>query len=155
MVIIFSLPPFYTNHVILPTGAEPVSPQIYKNPEFWPYFEDAIGAIDGSHFHCAPPAYQRPFYWNWKGFISMNCLFACLFSLKFIYALTGWEGSAADALLWQDALQMGLFIPNGKYLLGDVGFPTSPKLLTSWCLISSSRVGACTIEVILFLSLTC
>ena len=62
----------------------------------------------------------------------MNCLFACLFSLKFIYALTGWEGSAADALPWQDALQMGLFIPNGKYLLGDTGFPTSPKLLTPY-----------------------
>ena len=45
----------------------------------------------------------------------MNCLFACNFALKFIYTLTGWEGSAADALLWQDALQKDLFIPNGKY----------------------------------------
>ena len=62
----------------------------------------------------------------------MNCLFACNFALKYIYALTGWEGSAADALPWQDALQMGLFIPNGKYLLGDVGFLTSPKLLTPY-----------------------
>ena len=62
----------------------------------------------------------------------MNCLFACNFALKFIYALTGWEGSAANALLWQDALQKDLFIPNGKYLLGDAGFPTSPKLLTPY-----------------------
>ena len=35
------------------------------------------GLIDGSYFHCAPPAHWRPFYWNQKGCISMNCLFAC------------------------------------------------------------------------------
>ena len=60
----------------------------------------------------------------------MNCLFACNFALKFIYALTGWEGAAADALLWHDALQKGLTIPDGIYLLGDAGFPASSKLLT-------------------------
>ena len=52
----------------------------------------------------------------------MNCLFACNFALKFIYALTGWDGSATDALLWQDAPQKGLVIPEGKYFLGDAGF---------------------------------
>ena len=41
----------------------------------------------------------------------MSCLFACNFTLKFIYALTGWEGAAADALLWHDALQkVSLFL---------------------------------------------
>ena len=132
MVIIFSSPPFYTNHVILPTGVEPVPPQISNNPKFWPYFKDAIGAINGSHFHCAPPAHQRLFYQNQKGFISMNCLFACNFALKFIYALTGWKGSAADGLLWCDAFEKRLIIPEGKYLLGDAGFPTSSKLLTPY-----------------------
>ena len=43
---------------------EPVPPHICNNPKFWPYFEDAISAIGGSHFHCVPPAYQRPFYKN-------------------------------------------------------------------------------------------
>ena len=62
----------------------------------------------------------------------MNCLFACNFALKFIYVLTGWEDSAADALLWQDALQKSLFIPNGIYLPGNARFPTSPKLLTPY-----------------------
>ena len=62
MVIIFSSPPFYTNHISLPTGAEPISPQICNNPKFWPYFENAIGAIDGSHIPCAPPANHRTFF---------------------------------------------------------------------------------------------
>ena len=62
----------------------------------------------------------------------MNYLFACNFALKFIYALTEWEGSAADGLLSCDALQKGLTIPEGKYLLADAGFPTSQKLLTPY-----------------------
>ena len=62
----------------------------------------------------------------------MNCLFACNSALKFIYALTGWEGAAADALLWHDALQKGLTISDGKYLLGDAGFPASSKLFTPY-----------------------
>ena len=37
-----------------------------------------------------------------------------------------------DALLWQDALEKGLLIPEGKYLLGDAGFLASPKLLTPY-----------------------
>ena len=62
----------------------------------------------------------------------MNCLFACNFALKFIYALTGWEGSATDALLWQDAQQKGLVIPEGKYFLGDAGFSATPEILTPY-----------------------
>ena len=62
MVIIFSSPPFYTNHVSLPTGAEPILPQICNNHKFWPYFKNAIGVIDGSHIPCAPPANHRTFF---------------------------------------------------------------------------------------------
>ena len=129
MVIIFSSPPFYTNHVQLPIGTDPVPPKIANNPKFFPYFKDAVGAIDGSHLHVAPPMHWRPFYQDCKGSISMNCLFACPFALKFIYALTGWEGSAAHGLLWHDALKKGLVIPNGKYLLADAGFSANPNLL--------------------------
>ena len=132
MVIIFSSPPFYTNHVQLPIGTDPVPPEISNNPKFWPYFKDAVGAVDGTHFPCAPPSYRRPFYRDRKGSVTQNCLFACSFALKFIYALTGWEGTATDALLWQDALEKGLLIPEGKYLLGDAGFSASPKLLTPY-----------------------
>ena len=41
---------------------------------------------------------------NRKGVISQNVLAACNFDLEFIYVLSGWEGSAHDSKVLQDAL---------------------------------------------------
>ena len=100
MVHIFSSHPFYTENVHLPRDTDPISSRIRNNTKFWPYFKNALGALDGSHIHCAPPASERAFHRNRKGFVSQNCLFGCSFDLIFVYALTGWEGSAADARIY-------------------------------------------------------
>jgi hypothetical protein len=55
MLHIFSSNPFYANHVHLPIVGDPPPSQIFGNPKFWPYFKDAIGALDGSHIYSAPP----------------------------------------------------------------------------------------------------
>ena len=47
--------------------------------------------------------------------------------MLFTYALCGWEGSASDACLWENA--KGLCIPEGCFLLVDTGFPHCEKLL--------------------------
>jgi hypothetical protein len=121
-------------HVYLPNNASLVPIKIRNNPKFWPYFKDAIGAVDGSHIHAAPPLCDRPSYHNRKGFISQNCLFICDFDLKFIYTLTGWEGSATDACIWEDARTNydSLNIPPGKYFLADAGFPSCDELLVPY-----------------------
>ena len=129
MLFIFSLHPFYTNHVHLPTAGHPVPPEIRENTKFWPYFKDALGALDGSHIHSAPPLNERGANRNRKGFLSQNCLFGCSFDLKFVYAYTGWEGSATDALIYESARLHGLDIPAGKYYLADAGFPCCDELL--------------------------
>ncbi|KIK93488.1 hypothetical protein PAXRUDRAFT_144984, partial [Paxillus rubicundulus Ve08.2h10] len=49
----------YSRYIQLPTR-EFVSQKIRNNPKFWLFFKDAIGAIDGSHIHAAPPAYLHP-----------------------------------------------------------------------------------------------
>jgi hypothetical protein len=128
MVIFFSSPPFYTTYVHLPTGEDPCPPEICHNSKFFPFFKDALGAIDGSHISCSPPAFARTSFRDRKGNISQNCLFACTFSLHFVYALCGWEGSAADARIYEDA-RTDLNIPNGKYYLADAGFPGCAELL--------------------------
>jgi DDE superfamily endonuclease len=132
MIFIFSSPPFYTAYVHLPTADDPVPSPIRNNPKFWPFFKDALAAIDGSHIHCAPPASERAFYRNRKGFVSQNCLFACSFNLEFVYSLTGWEGSASDARVYDDARSKDLHIPDRKYYLADAGFPMCQQLLTPY-----------------------
>ena len=131
MVEIFSSRPFYTTYV-KPPGVDNLSPKIRSNKKFWPYFKDTIGAIDGSHLPIVPPAYLASPYRNCKGFLSQNCLFACDFNLHFTYALTGWEGSASDARVFGDACSRNLDIPDGKYLLGDLGFPSKPSILVPY-----------------------
>jgi len=127
MLAIFSSSPFYTKYVQLPDASVPN--KICHNPKFWPFFKDTIGAIDGSHIHASPRAFERGPYRNRKGFVSQNCLFACDFELNFVYALTGWEGSATDARVYEAAEGHDLHIPTGKYFLADAGFPLRPELL--------------------------
>jgi hypothetical protein len=130
IVTIFSSPPFYTAHVRQPVASDPIPPQIRGNSKFFPFFKDAVGAIDGSHIHSSPPASMREACRNRKGFISQNCLFACDFGLQFVYALTGWEGSATDARVYEDATDF--HIPAGKYYLADAGYPLCNNLLVPY-----------------------
>jgi DDE superfamily endonuclease len=132
MTTIFSSPPFYVKYVHLPTANSGVPPEIRSNPKFWPFFKDCLGAIDGSHIHSAPPAVERASRRNRKGFLSQNCLFICSFSLWFLYVLTGWEGSATDARVYEDARAHDLHIPSGRYYLADAGFPQCPELLVPY-----------------------
>jgi hypothetical protein len=130
MVKIFSSSPFYTNYIHLPNDSVP--DRIRSGPKFWPFFKDTIGAIDGSHIHASPHAFERGPYRNRKGFVSQNCLFTCDFKLNFTYALTGWEGSATDARIYEAAVDHDLRIPAGKYFLADAGFPLRPELLVPY-----------------------
>jgi hypothetical protein len=132
MLYIFASPPFYTTHVCPPEDGDGIPDKIRNDSKFWPYFRDTVGAIDGSHVHAYPPSCDRSSYRNRKGFVSQNCLFVCDFDLKFTYALTGWEGSATDARIYQEACSDDLVIPPGKYLLADAGFPSCDGLLVPY-----------------------
>ena len=132
MLTIFSSPPFYTNLVRLPHETDPIPSEIRDNPKRYPFFRDAIGAIDGTHIACAPSERERAAARNRKGLLTQNCLIACSFDLRFTYVLSGWEGSAADALIFHNARQTDFPIPNGKYYLADAGFPLCPELLVPY-----------------------
>ena len=112
---------------------EVVPSKIRNNSKFWLYFCNAIGAIDGSHIPAAPPVHECANYHNRKGFLSQNTLFICNFNLFFVYSLTGWEGSATDVCVYNDATSRNLYIPPGRYLLADAGYPLCPQLLVPYC----------------------
>ena len=128
MVIIFSSPPFYTTFITPPNHTKHSS-KFKSNHKFWPYFQHLIGALDGSHIPVALPARVAPAFRNHKGFLLQNCLFACDFDLLFTYVLTSWERSTSDAHLFNNACSCHLDILDGKYLLGNLGFPSQPYVL--------------------------
>ncbi|KAL9293294.1 putative harbinger transposase-derived nuclease domain-containing protein [Arabidopsis thaliana] len=134
-----------------------VPSKISKSTRFYPYFKDCVGAIDGTHINAMVQGPEKASYRNRKGVISQNVLAACNFDLEFIYVLSGWEGSAHDSKVLQDALTRRtnrlqvpegnrLQVPEGdlsydnlflivcfhvseKYYLADCGFPNRRNFL--------------------------
>lgn len=123
---------FYITFVHLPTSSTPLQPVIADSPKFMPFFKDCVGAIDGTHVPALVPAEDHGRYRNRKGFISQNILAACTMDLKIIYCMSGWEGSAADSRLWNDAVEHDLVLPEGKYFVADAGFANCDALLTPY-----------------------
>jgi hypothetical protein len=84
--------------------------------KYYPFFEHCIGALDGTHVPIHVPAAEAPRYRCRKGFLSQNVLAACDFDMRFTYILAGWEGSAHDGRVIQDAIARGGFrTPKRKY----------------------------------------
>ncbi|KAL8556683.1 hypothetical protein ACS0TY_004218 [Phlomoides rotata] len=54
--------------------------------------------------------------------------------MKFVYVLTGWEGSAADSRVLRNAVtrNSGLKVPKGNYYLCDNGYPNAEGFLTPY-----------------------
>jgi hypothetical protein len=125
-------PAFYTRYVKLPLNDMTPS-EILNDPKLFPFFKDCLGAIDGSHIDAFVPCVLAAAFRDRKGRLSTNLLAACTFSLLFCYLLAGWEGSATDSRIFQDARRNGNFaIPPGKYYLADAGFPNCNTLLVPY-----------------------
>jgi hypothetical protein len=129
MLLFFSSPPFYSDNVRLPTANTPLSSKIQDNPLFFPFFRDAIGAIDGTHINANVMLEEWQVSRDRKGGVTQNCLTACDFNMKFVYIFSGWDGLTADATMFHDAQLTDLPVPRGKYFLADAGFQTCNALL--------------------------
>lgn len=96
---------------------------ILRKPQFYPFFQNCIGAIDGTHIPMKLPLDEQEPYRNRKQTISQNCMVACDFDLKFVHIHPGWEGrSASDARVLHNALNHGFQVPGGKFYLVDAGY---------------------------------
>ena len=116
----------------LPEADSPTPPEIRKSDKLYPFFDGALGAIDGTHIHCTSSAVDRDMTRNRKGILTQNCLAACSFDLRFTYFLSGWEGSTHDSTLYYDTCQTDFYIPEGRYYLADAGFASSDALLVPY-----------------------
>ena len=116
----------------LPTRDAPVPSKINVSSQFSWYFRGCLGALDGTHIPAHVPEGRRIAYRNRKSQLSQNVLAACDFDLKFIYILPGWEGSAADSRVFEDAKARDFAIPDGRFYLGDAGYPNSASLIVPY-----------------------
>ncbi|XP_068315185.1 uncharacterized protein [Pyrus communis] len=79
----------------------------------WKCFKGCLGALDGTYIGVTVPDVDRPRYRTRKGHIATNVLGVCTHDLKFVYLLSGWEGSATDSRVLGDAVTRanGLKVP--------------------------------------------
>jgi hypothetical protein len=124
-----SSPPCYDQYVHLPSANAPMPPYILNNPKFYPFFKNALGAIDGTHINCMATAEMCQAAHDHKGGVTHNCLAICGFDMIFYYIFNGWDGSTADSTMFYDACMTDLHIPASKYYLADVWFPICDALL--------------------------
>jgi len=61
-----------------------------------PFFEDCIGALDGTHLPVRPPSDNPEPYRGRKGEPTINVLAICNLKMRFIYAYVGVPGRAHD-----------------------------------------------------------
>ena len=66
--------PFYDHYVKLSDLDSSLSDYIGKNFKFFPFFSNALGALDGTHISAWTTAADRHALRDRKGQISQNCL---------------------------------------------------------------------------------
>ncbi|RKF78495.1 hypothetical protein GcM1_211063 [Golovinomyces cichoracearum] len=106
------------------------APQIRSEVgKMYPFFKDCVGAIDGTLVFVSVKDEDRKregqegAYHCRKGFLATNT-FSCVdFNMNFKLVFPGWEGTAHDATVFNDARCQGIFrTPQGKFWLADAGY---------------------------------
>jgi hypothetical protein len=123
---------FYRAYIKLPTQTTSVHESIVINDGLFPFFKHCLGTIDGIHIPAFVPEDKCAPFCNYKGMTSQNVLAACSFDFKFVYILSGWEGSAFDSTVYQDARQTDFQVSKGKYYLVDADYPNTDSLFAPY-----------------------
>lgn len=118
--------------VTMPSSDTPLHRRISRDPKFFPYFENCLGAIDGTIIRSAVPEESSVNYIGRKGKPAQNVFAACDFDRKFVYVASGYEGAAADSTVFRDVVSKGFKTPPGKFWLGDAAYSNSGVVLAPY-----------------------
>ncbi|AAW40901.1 conserved hypothetical protein [Cryptococcus deneoformans JEC21] len=112
-----------------PTSSTPTDLRLLRSTKFSPYFDNCVGALDGTHIRTTVRGEEAKRSWrNRYSYISTNVLAACDFSLRFVYVRPGYEGSANDQNVLNNALEDNFVIPKDRFYLADAGYGAHPGL---------------------------
>ena len=115
--------------VITPNNSKLLDSRITNDAKYFSYFENCLGALDGTQLSAHLPAIITP---KSKGMVITKCFWSMQneFTFTFCYVLAGWERSAHDDRVLEDVLFTRDFkIPDGKYYLADAGYHNTDYLL--------------------------
>ena len=79
----------YPHFTSLPDADTPLATRILDNPKYYPYFNNCLGALDGTHISIHVPLEEQSRYRNQKGTLSQNVLAVCNFDMQFVFVLPG------------------------------------------------------------------
>ncbi|XP_062204812.1 protein ALP1-like [Phragmites australis] len=104
-----------------------------QGSRFAPYFNNCIGAIDGTHIPVVVPAAKLVQHVGRHGYSTQNVLAICDFDMRFTFVVAGWPGSVHDMRVFNDAIQKYAdkfpFPSHGKFYLVDSGYPNRTGFL--------------------------
>ncbi|XP_057426609.1 uncharacterized protein LOC130720044 [Lotus japonicus] len=98
--------------------------KLRNDQRYWPFFKNAIGAIDGTHIPCVVSPSDQARFIGRKGHPTQNIMVVCDWNMCFTFVLPGWEGTAHDARVFDQAITNPSM--NFPHPPTDAGYPT-PK----------------------------
>nr|KAJ0201966.1 hypothetical protein LSAT_V11C600322020 [Lactuca sativa] len=97
---------------------------------------DCIGAIDGTHVKASVPQHDQIKLIGQKNCVTQNIMAACDFNMHFTFAWAGWEGTAYDTRIFNEARrrrEVKFPLPaDGKYYFVDVEYPNTKGYLAPY-----------------------
>jgi len=75
-----------------------------QNPRFSPFFNNCIGAIDGTHVPVIVDKDLMVQHMCRKNITTQNVMACCDFDMRFTFVLAGWPGSVHDMRVFNDAM---------------------------------------------------
>ena len=75
-----------------------------QSPRFTPFFDNCIGAIDGTHIPVVVPSNKVVQHTGRHGYTSQNVMAICDFDMRFTFVVAGWPGSVHDMRVFKDAI---------------------------------------------------
>ncbi|XP_041645242.1 putative nuclease HARBI1 isoform X2 [Cheilinus undulatus] len=97
-------------------------------------FPDVIGCVDCTHIPIIPPSKNEADYVNWKSIHSINVQIICDAAHVITNVEAKWPGSVHDSRIFHESA-LSSRLENGEFdglLLGDMGYPCQPTLLTPY-----------------------
>ncbi|XP_020407825.1 putative nuclease HARBI1 [Zea mays] len=129
---VFEIVPILTQRFVKLPSSVQTHARIATDSRFMPFFQNCLGAIDGTHVPITIAEDRAPPYRNRKGTLSHNVMVVCDFDLNFTFVSCEWEGSASDAGVLRSAISKGFSVPEGKFYLVDGGYANTPSYIAPY-----------------------